>query len=391
MRKRGEKSPYESSLWRICKLVRIVIYSCHELYGASVPDLVPYHDADRVLPRHPPDATALADGGPDQRRPPPHPQVPRAARASQSDGGLGHSGRQEEHPLRAPGPDGPGRPGGPGFSPDDRRVVRLRITPAGKSAIKKFERSLMDNIGQYLKGLDAEDRRDLVTAWSPWSGSSSGTTRPPAPSSLFEQVVPRSAPMTTFPQAHSHDVPAVVGVGGGTPGPGADDPAAVHRRGRPVEPRGPDRRRGRGRGRIQGPRGEEPLPAAGESRLVLYPDQPHQRVRLPRPGPLQVQHAGQPELPARRDAAGLHLGPDRQVRRDGPDRDGHRRGRRRPDQADARLPDRSHLLRRPVHRRGGQGRRPDARPPGQEAGDPRGALQGRPGLGLRPLPASRSR
>jgi DNA-binding MarR family transcriptional regulator len=50
------------------------------------------------------------------------------------------------------------------FSPDDRRVVRLRMTPAGKSAIKEFERSLMDNIGQYLKGLDAEDRRDLVTA-----------------------------------------------------------------------------------------------------------------------------------------------------------------------------------------------------------------------------------
>lgn len=50
------------------------------------------------------------------------------------------------------------------FSPDDRRVVRLRITPAGKSAIKAFERSLMDDIGQYLKGLDAEDRRDLVAA-----------------------------------------------------------------------------------------------------------------------------------------------------------------------------------------------------------------------------------
>ena len=50
------------------------------------------------------------------------------------------------------------------LSPDDRRVVRLRITPAGKSAIKEFERSLMDNIGQYLKGLDPEDRRDLVTA-----------------------------------------------------------------------------------------------------------------------------------------------------------------------------------------------------------------------------------
>jgi len=50
------------------------------------------------------------------------------------------------------------------FSPDDRRVVRLRITPAGKSAIVEFERFLMDNIAQYLKGLDAEDRRDLVTA-----------------------------------------------------------------------------------------------------------------------------------------------------------------------------------------------------------------------------------
>jgi DNA-binding MarR family transcriptional regulator len=50
------------------------------------------------------------------------------------------------------------------FSRDDRRVVRLRITPAGKSAIQEFERSLMDNIARFLKGLDAEDRRDLVTA-----------------------------------------------------------------------------------------------------------------------------------------------------------------------------------------------------------------------------------
>lgn len=50
------------------------------------------------------------------------------------------------------------------LSPDDRRVVRLRITPAGKSAIQEFENSMMDNIGQFLKGLDAEDRLDLVTA-----------------------------------------------------------------------------------------------------------------------------------------------------------------------------------------------------------------------------------
>ena len=50
------------------------------------------------------------------------------------------------------------------LSPDDRRVVRLRITPTGRSAIKEFERSLMDNIAQYLKGVDADDRRDLVTA-----------------------------------------------------------------------------------------------------------------------------------------------------------------------------------------------------------------------------------
>ncbi len=50
------------------------------------------------------------------------------------------------------------------LSPGDRRVVRLRITPAGRSAIKEFERSMMDNIGQFLKGLDAEDRRDVVAA-----------------------------------------------------------------------------------------------------------------------------------------------------------------------------------------------------------------------------------
>jgi DNA-binding MarR family transcriptional regulator len=50
------------------------------------------------------------------------------------------------------------------LSPGDRRVVRLRITPSGRSAIHGFEKSLMDNIEEYLKALGAEDRRDLVTA-----------------------------------------------------------------------------------------------------------------------------------------------------------------------------------------------------------------------------------
>ncbi len=50
------------------------------------------------------------------------------------------------------------------FSADDRRMVQLRITPAGKSAIREFEKSLMDNIARFLKRLDAADRRDLVTA-----------------------------------------------------------------------------------------------------------------------------------------------------------------------------------------------------------------------------------
>ncbi len=50
------------------------------------------------------------------------------------------------------------------LSADDRRVIRLRITPAGRSAIQEFERSMMDNIGQFLKGLGAEDRRDVVAA-----------------------------------------------------------------------------------------------------------------------------------------------------------------------------------------------------------------------------------
>ena len=49
-------------------------------------------------------------------------------------------------------------------SADDRRVVRLRITSAGKSAIQEFEKTLMDNIARFLKALGAEDRRDLVTA-----------------------------------------------------------------------------------------------------------------------------------------------------------------------------------------------------------------------------------
>lgn len=50
------------------------------------------------------------------------------------------------------------------YPPGDRRKIILRITPEGKAAIREFEKALMENIGQFLEGLDAEDRRDLVRA-----------------------------------------------------------------------------------------------------------------------------------------------------------------------------------------------------------------------------------
>jgi DNA-binding MarR family transcriptional regulator len=50
------------------------------------------------------------------------------------------------------------------YDPDDRRKIILCITPAGKSAIKAFEKTLMANIGQFLETLEEEDRRDLVQA-----------------------------------------------------------------------------------------------------------------------------------------------------------------------------------------------------------------------------------
>lgn len=50
------------------------------------------------------------------------------------------------------------------FPAADRRMTILRITPAGKAAIRDFEKSLMENIGQFLESLGEADRRDLVTA-----------------------------------------------------------------------------------------------------------------------------------------------------------------------------------------------------------------------------------
>jgi DNA-binding MarR family transcriptional regulator len=51
-----------------------------------------------------------------------------------------------------------------GVDPGDRRRITLRITPAGKYAVKAFEKNLMANIRLFLENLNAEDRRDLVQA-----------------------------------------------------------------------------------------------------------------------------------------------------------------------------------------------------------------------------------
>jgi DNA-binding MarR family transcriptional regulator len=48
--------------------------------------------------------------------------------------------------------------------PGDRRKTRLRISAAGKAAIKAFEKILMANIRRFLETLREDDRRDLVQA-----------------------------------------------------------------------------------------------------------------------------------------------------------------------------------------------------------------------------------
>jgi DNA-binding MarR family transcriptional regulator len=50
------------------------------------------------------------------------------------------------------------------FAPDDRRMTILGITPAGRAAIREFEKSLMANIVDFLETLKEDDRRDLVRA-----------------------------------------------------------------------------------------------------------------------------------------------------------------------------------------------------------------------------------
>jgi DNA-binding MarR family transcriptional regulator len=50
------------------------------------------------------------------------------------------------------------------FAPDDRRMTILGITPAGRGAIREFEKSLMANLFDFLETLKEDDRRDLVRA-----------------------------------------------------------------------------------------------------------------------------------------------------------------------------------------------------------------------------------
>ncbi len=47
---------------------------------------------------------------------------------------------------------------------DDRRKIALRITGAGRSMSRTYEKNLIDNIRHFLDGLEADDRRDLVRA-----------------------------------------------------------------------------------------------------------------------------------------------------------------------------------------------------------------------------------
>ncbi|MCX6567791.1 MAG: MarR family transcriptional regulator [Candidatus Aminicenantes bacterium] len=49
-------------------------------------------------------------------------------------------------------------------APDDRRMTILGITPAGRTAIREFEKALMTNIVEFLETLREDDRRDLVRA-----------------------------------------------------------------------------------------------------------------------------------------------------------------------------------------------------------------------------------
>jgi DNA-binding MarR family transcriptional regulator len=47
-------------------------------------------------------------------------------------------------------------------APDDRRKVILSLTPRGRTAVKKFETSVAEHIGQFLGNFEEDDRRGLV-------------------------------------------------------------------------------------------------------------------------------------------------------------------------------------------------------------------------------------
>jgi DNA-binding MarR family transcriptional regulator len=50
------------------------------------------------------------------------------------------------------------------IDPDDRRMITLRVTTAGRSAVRAFEKKLMANMREFFKTLAEDDRRDLVEA-----------------------------------------------------------------------------------------------------------------------------------------------------------------------------------------------------------------------------------
>jgi DNA-binding MarR family transcriptional regulator len=48
------------------------------------------------------------------------------------------------------------------YAPDDRRKVLLTLTPRGRTAVKRFETSLVEHLTRFLDNFGEDDRRELV-------------------------------------------------------------------------------------------------------------------------------------------------------------------------------------------------------------------------------------
>ncbi|HEX8818729.1 MAG TPA: MarR family transcriptional regulator [Archangium sp.] len=64
--------------------------------------------------------------------------------------------------------------------PEDRRVVRCRLTAAGTRVYRKLDRTVLQGMGRMLERLDANDRRALFRILEKLIASASPEGRPPS-------------------------------------------------------------------------------------------------------------------------------------------------------------------------------------------------------------------